>query len=129
MAKKSTLTTEEMDSLLEDAEEWLPQIPEVEFPEMEVPPATPEKGCATEISPAFRQQLATLGNIDLEVRIELGRTSMLLQDVTRLSRGSVVVLDRHVDEPVHVLINGKVVARGKLIVVDGKFSVQLVEFV
>lgn len=129
MSKKSSLTTEEMDSLLEDAEEWLPQIPEVEFPEMTVLPSSAGTNGATEISPVYRQQLTTLGNIDLEVRIELGRTSMLLQDVTRLSRGSVVVLDRHVDEPVQVLINGKVVARGKLIVVDGKFSVQLVEFV
>ncbi|MDO4574561.1 MAG: flagellar motor switch protein FliN [Planctomycetia bacterium] len=123
----SPITTDEIDALLREAEGVLPEIPDVSFPPRR---KRKKESVSTPVGvrDTCRQQLAQLGNIELEVRIELGRTTMRLEDVARLRKGSVVVLDRYVDEPVNVLVNGKAVARGRLIVVDGKFAVQLIEF-
>jgi len=75
-----------------------------------------------------REQIASLGNIELEVRIELGQTTMLLSEVSNLRPGSVVILDKHVNELVNILVNGKAVARGELLVVNGYFCVRIKEF-
>ena len=125
---------ENIEALLAEAEQTLPKLPELpELPKREtvdeavLPPTTETEGGET-LPKRYLRQLAALGDIELDVCIELGRTRMRLQDVALLRRGSVVVLDRYVDELVYVLVNGQRIARGKLLVVDGRFSVQLVEF-
>lgn len=119
----STLTTEELDRLLDGVDADFPAIPEMEEAEK---PAEKDSGSTRRAF--FREQIASLGNIELEVRIELGKTTMLLSEVARLRPGSVVILDKHVDELVNILVNGKAIARGKLLVADGSFCVQIAEF-
>lgn len=119
----SALTTEEIDRLLDGVEVDLPVLPEIE--EAEKPAENDSRGARRAF---FREQIASLGNIELEVRIELGQTTMLLSEVAKLRPGSVVILDKHVDELVNILVNGKAIARGKLLVVDGCFGVQIAEF-
>ncbi|MDO4570812.1 MAG: flagellar motor switch protein FliN [Planctomycetia bacterium] len=125
MAQRTVLKREELDALLERVHVDFPTIPNAELPDL------PGEECDAEKQRRAycREQLAALGNIEMEVRVELGKTSMLLKDAAMLRSGSVVVLDRNVSEPVNVLVNGKMIARGELIVVDGKFSVRIVEFV
>ena len=119
----STLTSEEIDQLLDGVDADFPVLPEME--EEEKPTENDSRG----MRKAFlREQIASLGNIELEVRIELGKTTMLLSEVARLRPGSVVILDKHVDELVNILVNGKAIARGKLLVADGCFCVQIAEF-
>ncbi len=125
-----------IEQLLDKVESLLPELPEADgtgagaaHASAEThadggPPTTREA-----VSELFRRQLGVLGDVQLEVSVELGRTSMYLEDVARLRRGSVVVLDRYVGEPVDVLVNGRIIARGELMVVDGNFSVRLTEFV
>ena len=71
--------------------------------------------------------LEDLGNINLEISIELGRAEILIDDVLKLREGAVVTLDRLAGDPVDIVANGKLVARGELLVVDGQFGVRLSE--
>jgi flagellar motor switch protein FliN/FliY len=66
-----------------------------------------------------------LYDISLPVSVELGRTSLLVKDVLDLGPGSVVELNKLAGEPVDILVNGKLVARGEVVVVDENFGVRI----
>lgn len=68
-----------------------------------------------------------LGDVNLNVKIELGRTRMLVEDVLRLGEGSVVELDKLAGDPVDVFVNGRHVARGEVLVVNDNFCVRISE--
>jgi flagellar motor switch protein FliN/FliY len=70
-----------------------------------------------------------LGDVDLEVTIELGRTEMLVEDVLRLGPGSVVELDKLAGDPVDVLVNGRLIARGEVLVLNDNFCIRISEIV
>ena len=70
-----------------------------------------------------------LRDIELNVNVELGRTRLELDDVRRLQSGTVVALDRRTSEPVDVVVNGQLLARGEVIVMDGKLCVRVNEIV
>ncbi len=70
-------------------------------------------------------KLELLYDLQLPVSIELGRTNMLIRDILRLGRGSVVEFDKLVSEPVDVLINGKKVAEGEVVVIDKHFGIRI----
>jgi len=70
-----------------------------------------------------------LYDLQLPVSIELGRTSMLIRDVLKLGRGSVVEFDKLVSEPVDVLINGKKIAEGEVVVIDKHFGIRITTLV
>ena len=71
--------------------------------------------------------LQDLGNLDLDISIELGRTELLIEEVLKLREGAVVSLDKLAGDPVDIIANGRLVARGELLVIDGKFGVRLSE--
>lgn len=73
--------------------------------------------------------LELLKDVDLDVRIELGRTEMYLEDVLMLKRGSVVPLDKLAGDPVDVFVNGRMVARGEVLVMNDNFCVRVTELV
>ncbi len=77
------------------------------------------------IDPA--QAVEMLGDVDLDVKIELGRCRMLVGDVLRLSPGSVVELDKLAGDPVDVYVNERLVARGEVLVVNDNFCVRVNE--
>ena len=70
-----------------------------------------------------------LKDVDLNVKIELGRTRMLIEDVLRLSEGSVVELDKLAGDPVDVFVNEQLVARGEGLVLNDNFCVRINEIV
>jgi flagellar motor switch protein FliN/FliY len=70
-----------------------------------------------------------LKDVDLNVKIELGRTRMLVEDVLRLAEGSVVELDKLAGDPVDVLVNDQLVARGEVLVLNDNFCVRINEIV
>jgi len=70
-----------------------------------------------------------LGDVDLDVTIQLGRTEMLLEDVLRLGEGSVVELDKLAGDPVDVFVNGRLVARGEVLVLNDNFCIRISEIV
>jgi flagellar motor switch protein FliN/FliY len=70
-------------------------------------------------------RLQLLYDLQLPVSIELGRTNMLIRDILKLGRGSVIEFDKLVSEPVDVLVNGKKVAEGEVVVVDKHFGIRI----
>jgi flagellar motor switch protein FliN len=70
-----------------------------------------------------------LKDVDLNVKIELGRTRMLIEDVLRLAEGSVVELDKLAGDPVDVYVNEQLVARGEVLVLNDNFCVRVNEIV
>ena len=60
-----------------------------------------------------------------DVRIELGRTEMYIEDVVRLEVGSVIELDKLAGDPVDIYVNGRLVARGEVIVLNDNFCVRV----
>jgi flagellar motor switch protein FliN/FliY len=76
-----------------------------------------------------RATIELLKDVDLNLRIELGRTQMFLEDVLKLKRGSVVTLDKLAGDPVDVFANGRMVARGEVLVLNDNFCVRVTELV
>ncbi len=68
-------------------------------------------------------------DIPLQVRVELGRTKMLINDLLQLGQGSVIELAKLVGEPLEVLVNDKLVARGEVVVVNERFGVRLTDII
>ena len=85
-----------------------------------------EGGKADEVKEA---NLALILDIPLSVTVELGRSKMLINDLLQLGQGSVVELTKLVGEPLEVLVNDKLVARGEVVVVNEKFGVRLTDIV
>ncbi len=75
------------------------------------------------------EELSLLDDVELDVSIELGRTQMYVEDVLRLGVGSVVELDKLAGDPVDVLINGRLVARGEVLVLNDCLCVRISEIV
>ncbi len=68
-------------------------------------------------------------DIPLELTVELGRTKMLVNDLLQLGQGSIVELNKLAGEPLEIMINKKLVARGEAVVVNEKFGVRLTDIV
>ena len=64
-------------------------------------------------------------DVELPVSISFGGTELLLRDVLKLTTGSIVELNRSVTEPVELVVNNCVIARGEVVVIDGNFGVRI----
>lgn len=71
--------------------------------------------------------LGILMDIPLEISVELGRVKMLVRDVLELGSGSIVEIDKSAGEPVDVMVNGRLVARGEVVVIEDNFGVRITE--
>ncbi len=76
-----------------------------------------------------KKSLDLILDIPLTVTVELGRSKMLINDLLQLGQGSVIELTKLVGEPLEVLINQKLVARGEVVVVNEKFGVRLTDII
>jgi flagellar motor switch protein FliN/FliY len=73
------------------------------------------------------KRLTMLNDVNLRVKIELGRTQMLVEDVLKLDEGSVVELDKLAGDPVDVWVNDRLIARGEVLVLNDSFCVRISE--
>ena len=73
--------------------------------------------------------LERLESVSVEVAVEIGRTNMTLGGALALAPGSIVTLDRAADQPVDLLVNGRPIARGEVIVVDEEFGLRVTEII
>lgn len=78
-------------------------------------------------SSAAPDNLDVILDIELPLTVRFGRAEMSLQALTKIGPGSVIDLDRSPDEPVEVLVNDKVIARGEVVVVAGNYGVRITE--
>ncbi len=127
-----TMTQEEIDALIAGGALESEETPEVEQEAVEAESAEfgeLKLGSADTIYSPLDPKLELLYDLQLPVSIELGRTNMLIRDILRLGRGSVIEFDKLVSEPVDVLINGKKVAEGEVVVIDKHFGIRITTLV
>ena len=74
-----------------------------------------------------RSNLSLIHIFALPVSISFGRTFLPIKDVLKLTTGSIVELDRGVNEPVDVIVNNCVIARGEVVVVEGNYGVRILQ--
>ncbi len=89
------------------------------------PVAYPDLGAGQ--APAAPGDLDLLRDVDLTMTVELGRVQLKVRDLLRLGQGSVIELNRSAGAPVDVLVNGSLVARGEVVVVDDELGVRVTE--
>ena len=88
----------------------------------------------TPFGPGFAAQFAQ-ENIDLildvplEVTVELGRTNKTIQDILDFAPGTIIELNKIAGEPIDVLVNGKYVAKGEVVVIEESFGVRITEII
>ncbi|MCH2534573.1 MAG: flagellar motor switch protein FliN [Bdellovibrionales bacterium] len=75
------------------------------------------------------KNLGLILDIPLRVTVELGRTKMVVSELLNLGQGSVIELNKLAGEPMEVLVNDKLVARGEAVVVNEKFGVRLTDII
>lgn len=116
LKKKSTKTTE----VTTEEEEEEPAIPvkEVEFPSI----STTTQGLAS-------PNVELLLDVQMTVTVELGRTKKYIKDILEMGEGTIIELDKQAGEHVDVLVNGKLVARGEVVVIDENFGVRITEII
>lgn len=76
-----------------------------------------------------KSNLDLLMDIELNVRVELGRTKMSVAEILRLNKGSYIELNKLAGEPVDIFVNGKFIAKGEVVVVDEKFGVRISDII
>ena len=82
---------------------------------------------AAEASGIKSGNLGLVMDVELNVTLRFGQRQLLLREVMDLASGSVVELDREVDEPVELVLDGRVIARGEAVIVDGNYGVRVTE--
>ena len=73
--------------------------------------------------------LNLLMDVQMSVTVELGRTKMYIKDILGLGEGSIIELDKLAGEPVDLLVNGKLIAKGEVVVIDENFGVRVTDIV
>src|SRR4051794_21246161 len=82
---------------------------------------------ATPVVPPAAAELERLNDVTVEVSVEIGRTRMTLGEALALGPGSVIGLHRLAGEPVDLLVNGRVIARGEVVVLDEEFGMRVTD--
>ena len=77
----------------------------------------------------MHEDLQRLHDVPVELAVEIGRTRMTIRETLALGPGSIVSLNRLAGEPVDLLVNGRPIARGEVVVVDEEFGLRVTEIV
>lgn len=78
---------------------------------------------------AQKENISLLMDVPLQVTVELGRTQRLIRDILEFAPGSIIELDKLAGEPVDILVNGKVIAKGEVVIIDESFGVRVTDIV
>ena len=124
----SGLPASDIEFLFKQAEQALASV---QGPQPTPPGVTPYKLVDFGGAPPSTENatLDLLRDVELDLKIELGRTHMYLEDVLRLSKGAVVPLDRLAGDPVDIYVNGRLIARGEVLILNDNFCVRVAELV
>ena len=76
-----------------------------------------------------QENISLIKDVPLEVTVELGRTSKVISDILDFAPGTIIELDKIAGEPVDVLVNGKLVAKGEVVVIEENFGVRVTEII
>lgn len=122
MEKTEEISSEDLMSMWDEA---------LKEAKRESPPSQPAK--LEELTPEQKSkvypELDFILDIPLEISAEIGRTKMLIRDLLKLNQGSIIELEKFAGEPVEIYVNGKLMARGEVVVVNEKFGVRITEII
>ena len=76
-----------------------------------------------------KYDLGLILDIPLELSVEFGKVKIVINDLIQLGQGSIIELDKSVGDPLEIYINGKLIARGEVVVVDEKFGIRVTDIV
>jgi len=120
------MSQEEMDTLINSSNDPTQQLPDAQTTAAN---STKEHKTKDKIIENVSPKLELLFDLQLPVSIELGRTNMLIRDILQLGRGSVIEFDKLVSEPIDVIINGKKIAEGEVVVIDKHFGIRITQLI
>ena len=83
----------------------------------------------TDVNDTKSRNIDLILDVPLGVSVELGRTTKLVREILELNSGSIIELDRMAGEPVDILINGKLIAKGEVVVIEDSFGVRITDIV
>lgn len=75
------------------------------------------------------KNLALVMDVTLNLTVELGKTELSIKDILELTRGSVIELDRVAGEPVDLMANGKLIAKGEVVVIEDNFGLRITSII
>ena len=105
----------------------MPQM--MQQPNMNIQPAQ-FQSFSNNFNPAqIQENIELIRDVPLEVTVELGRTSKSISDILDFSPGTIIELDKIAGEPIDVLVNGKFVAKGEVVVIEESFGVRVTEII
>lgn len=118
----------DVELLLQQAQEAIASIDQPQHPAAGAKPLVLEElnGAAPNTE---RATLDLIRDVELDLRIEFGRTNMYLEDVLKLRKGSVVPLDKLAGDPVDIFVNGRLIAKGEVLVLNDNFCVRVAELI
>ena len=123
------VTSGDMEYLLAQAEQALASVDNPAPSSLEGLAPFEFKDLAGSAPNSDKATLELLRDVELDLKIELGRTQMHLEDVLKLRKGSVVPLDKLAGDPVDVYVNGRLIARGEVLVLNDNFCVRVAELI
>ncbi|UCG63312.1 MAG: flagellar motor switch protein FliN [Candidatus Zixiibacteriota bacterium] len=116
LAALKDLPEEDKGSAIDDINFSQTSVSKAEFQQLSEPAGEPEG-----------RNIELLMDVNLPISIELGRTKMSISDILALGPGSVVELNKLAGEPVDLLVNQKIVAKGEVVVIDENFGVRVTQ--
>jgi flagellar motor switch protein FliN len=128
--REPDIATQDIEYLLAQAEKALESVNSGRLGE--IPSDASSYRLSEFTSAAPSKETATLDlirDVELDLKIELGRTHMYLEDVLKLRKGSVVPLDKMAGDPVDIYVNGRLIARGEVLVLNDNFCVRVAELI
>ena len=120
-AERSEKIDEKVDATMEEMKEEEEVVTATKDVTSPAPVAEKPKGKPTNLN--------FILDIPLEVTVELGRSRMIINDLLQLGQGSVIELTKLAGEPLEILVNQKLIARGEVVVVNEKFGVRLTDII
>jgi len=110
-----------------EEEETEPQVADTDAPENEAVSEFMDSAPREKTARPVNMEL--LLDVPLEITAELGRTRMIINDLLQLGQGSVIELNKLAGEPLEILVNHKLIARGEVVVVNEKFGIRLTDII
>ena len=130
MADDLILTQDEIDALLA-GEDLAPELSEESEEVEKTKPTSSEtpQSFLNELEKVESTNLQLLLDVKVNLSVELGRTKMRVKDVLNIGKGTIIELNRFAGEPVDILVNNVLVARGEVVAVDESFGVKITEII
>lgn len=124
----ASIAESDLEQLLAYAQQALASLDQPSAPPPGLAPFTLKDLSSTPVA-GEAATLDLLQDVELDLRIEFGRTHLSLEDVLRLRKGSVVALDKLAGDPVDIFVNDRLIARGEVLVLNDNFCVRVAELV